>query len=50
MVSKQQSNQLNLNAAKTDLMYFSMRDMQGLNASESVRFLGVYMDCRLVCM
>lgn len=41
------SNQLNLNETKTELMYFSMRDLDGLDVSESVRFLGVHIDCKL---
>ncbi|XP_045480431.1 uncharacterized protein LOC123684919 [Harmonia axyridis] len=41
------SNQLSLNETKTEYMYFSMRDLGGMNSLEPIKFLGVHMEGNL---
>ena len=41
------SNQLNLNQSKTEVLYFSLRSLQDMEFSTSVRFLGVKIDPKL---
>lgn len=40
-------NQLSLNESKTKIMYFSMRDLEGMNSSDSMKFLGVHLEGHL---
>lgn len=40
-------NQLSLNETKTEIMYFSMRDLEGMNSPDSLKFLGVYLEGHL---
>lgn len=40
-------NQLNLNETKTEFMYFSLRDLEGLEMSEYVKFLGIHVESKL---
>ena len=42
------ANQLNLNTTKTESMIFSLRNMDQVNNTDSVTFLGVYLDCTLL--